>query len=308
MPSRAHKNAAHRALNAQSKRGTAHASRRRLLPAALGATEHAVLCEDVLTLLAQLPDGCVQLAVCDPPYNIRMAGWDDRSDYLEWAARWLAELERVLAPSGNLALFGGLQYQSEAGSGDLLGLLGHLRRHSRLALVNLIVWNYPNGMSAQRFFASRHEEIAWLARPGAYYFDLDAVREPYDAATLADYSRDKRLRPETLALGRNPTNVWRMPRLSARSRERVGHPTQKPRAIVRRLVRALSPPGSLILDCFAGSGVTLRVAVEEGRHSISSDRDRKVHAFCRAQLADEAERLPEHRVGQDVRRVLERIR
>ena len=64
-----------------------------------------------------------------------------------------------------------------------------------------------------------------------------------------------------------------MARLSGNSRERVGHPTQKPRGVIRRLIRGLSWPGSVVLDFFAGSGVTTRVAVEEGRHSIASDID-----------------------------------
>jgi site-specific DNA-methyltransferase (adenine-specific) len=160
-----------------------------------------------------------------------------------------------------------------------------------MRLVNLIVWNYPNGMSAQRFFASRHEEIAWFARTPRYYFALDRVREPYDEETKRAYKKDKRLRAETIELGRNPTNVWRIPRLSARSEERVGHPTQKPSAIVRRLVRALAPPGTVVLDFFAGSCVTARVAAEEGCHSIVGDVDpsaRRHHAWQMRRLSSDA--------------------
>jgi site-specific DNA-methyltransferase (adenine-specific) len=289
MPSRAHRNAAHRAVNARRKAGRPHAAAAGHPPAP-ARTAHAVVVADCADLLRRLPDASVQLIVCDPPYNIAMADWDRRADYLDWAAGWLAEVERVLAPTGSLALFGGLQFQGEAGSGDLLGLLGHLR--GRLRLVNLIVWNFPNGVSAQRFFANRHEEIAWLARGPGYYFDLDAVREPYDPERLRAYLRDPRLRPETVAAGRNPTNVWRVPRLAARSPERVGHPTQKPAALIRRLVRALSWPGSTVLDFFAGSGVTTRVAVEEGRHSIAGDADPALRGYVTAQLAQLANPPP----------------
>jgi site-specific DNA-methyltransferase (adenine-specific) len=83
--------------------------------------------------------------------------------------------------------------------------------------------------------------------------------------------KDKRLRPESIEKGRNPTNVWQIPRLNGNSKERVGHPTQKPIAIIDRIVRALSYEGSVVLDFFAGSAVTTRVAMELGRHSISSD-------------------------------------
>ena len=111
----------------------------------------------------------------------------------------------------------------------IYSIINYMRGNSEMRLVNLIIWNYPNGMSAQRFFANRHEEIAWFAKTKKYYFDLDVVREPYDEKTKALYKMDKRLRHETIDKGRNPTNVWQMPRLNANSKERVGHPTQKPR-------------------------------------------------------------------------------
>lgn len=155
-----------------------------------------------------------------------------------------------------------------------------------MRLVNLIVWNYPNGMSAHRFFASRHEEIAWYAKGPKYIFDLDAVREPYDERTLRAYSRDKRLRRATLEKGRNPTNVWRIGRLSSRSAERTGHPTQKPRAIIERLVLALSAPGGTVLDPFAGSGVTARSAALHGRNSISIEKSPSVTRRLARQFAD----------------------
>jgi len=128
-------------------------------------------------------------------------------------------------------------------------------------------------MSAQRFFANRHEEIVWFAKTRKYFFDLDAVREPYDKDIVKLYLKDKRLNPETVKKGRNPTNVWRISRLNGNSKERVGHPTQKPIAIIQRLVRALSYPGSTIVDFFGGSGITTRVAIEESRHSICGDID-----------------------------------
>ena len=68
--------------------------------------------------------------------------------------------------------------------------------------------------------------------------------------------------PESLDKGINPTNVWKIPRLNGNSKERVGHPTQKPKELIERLVRSLSFPGSTVLDFFAGSGVTGRVAIE----------------------------------------------
>jgi len=271
-------------MNRLRKNGLAHSSARDVVATEPAATAHIVDVADCLALLAKIPDRSIQLVICDPPYNISVAAWDDLDHYVEWAGQWLREVERVLAPSGSFVLFGGLQYQSEAGSGDLLSLMGWMRAHSRMLLANLIIWNYPNGVGAQRFFANRHEEIAWFARTPKYFFDLDAVRRPLDPATLEIYKRDKRLNAENLEKGINPTNVWKIARLNGNSKERVGHPTQKPKELIERLVLSLSYPGSTVLDFFAGSGVSARVAIEAGRHSISADADAAFRTYLGRQL------------------------
>lgn len=284
MPNRSHRNAGHIGMNYLRKQGKQHASSNvELAPAGLPTT-HLIAVGDCLDTLRRMPANSVQLVICDPPYNINVAHWDDVKEYVDWASQWLSEVERVLSPSGNLALFGGLQYQGEAGSGDLISLISWMRQNSKMLLANLIIWNYPNGMSAQRFFANRHEEIAWFAKSKKYFFDLDSVRQKLDPKTLATYKKDKRLNHENLEKGINPTNVWKIPRLNANSKERVGHPTQKPKAVISRLVKSLSYPGSTVLDFFAGSGVTTRVAIEEGRHSICTDADPSLLQFVTKQV------------------------
>jgi len=276
-------------MNRLRKSGRAHSSARAAAATGSDTTSHIIAVGDCLETLRKIPSGSIQLVICDPPYNINVAHWDELAHYVGWAGQWLREVERVLAPSGNFVLFGGLQYQGEAGSGDLLSLMGWMRQHSKMGLANLIIWNYPNGMSAQRFFANRHEEIAWFAKTPKYYFDLDAVRTRLDPKRLSIYKRDKRLNPDNLDKGINPTNVWKIPRLNGNSKERVGHPTQKPRELIARIVRALSFPGSTVLDFFAGSGVTARVAIETRRHSISSDADKMLRTYLKRQLAQAGE-------------------
>lgn len=273
-------------MNLLKKKGKAHSSYNNLSEEQenLKQSIHCVIQEDCLTFLKKIPDNSIQLIICDPPYNVNVAQWDNFDNYLHWAIQWLTEAERILSPTGNLVIFGGLQYQSEAGSGDLFDLLSYLRKNSNLLLVNLIIWHYKNGMSAQRFFANRHEEIVWFAKSKKYYFDLDSVREPYDEATKQAYRRDKRLRPDSIEKGKNPTNVWQIGRLNANAKERVGHPTQKPREIIRRLIQALSYEGSTVLDFFAGSCVTSSVAIEHKRHSIAVDRDSSIHTYFDKQL------------------------
>ena len=302
MSNRSHRNAGHIGMNRLRKSGLAHSSARAASTPSAAPTSHIVVVADCLDVLAKIPDRSIQLVICDPPYNINVAAWDDLSHYVDWAGQWLREVERVLAPSGNFVLFGGLQYQSEAGSGDLLSLMSWMRAHSEMLLANLIIWNYPNGVGAQRFFANRHEEIAWFAKTPKYFFDLDAVRRPLDPQTLEIYKRDKRLVPENLDKGINPTNVWKIPRLNGNSKERVGHPTQKPKELIERLVRSLSFPGSTVLDFFAGSGVTARVAIECRRHSISADADEMFPTYLQRQLAQiggEGAEVPEFSLLDD---------
>jgi site-specific DNA-methyltransferase (adenine-specific) len=288
------------AMNALRRRGDQHGSEVAAAGECPGPTRHCVVRSDCLDLLARIPSGSVQLIVCDPPYNISMAGWDDRPDYVQWAAKWLKESERVLADSGSLVIFGGLQFQGEAGSGDLLALMSEMRQRSPMRLVNLIVWNYPQGMSAHRFFASRHEEIAWFAKTSRYFFDLDAVREPFDEEVKARYLKDKRLRPASVEKGKNPGNVWHMARLNGNSRERVGHPTQKPREVLRRLILALSYEGSVVLDFFAGSGVSTAVAIAERRHSISGDTDESLREYLTLQLSALRGACPPHVIDYEL--------
>ena len=227
---------------------------------------------DCCDFLKTIPDESVQLICIDPPYNLELAGWDTYDNYIEWAAKWLNEAFRVLSKTGSMVIFGGIQFRN-AKSGDLIDIIHYVRNNTKFKLVNTIIWRYKNGMSAHRYFANRHEEVIWLVKSNEYYFDLDSVRVPYSDDDLKLALKDKRLNPENTLKGKNPTNVWEINRLNGNSKERVGHPTQKPVEIIERLVKALSYPGSIVLDFFAGSGTIGRVCVKEGRHCLMCDSD-----------------------------------
>lgn len=228
---------------------------------------------DCCDFLKQLPDESVQLICIDPPYNLELAGWDIYENYIDWAAQWLEEAYRVLSKNGSMVIFGGIQFR-DVKSGDLIDIIHYVRNNTKFKLINTIIWHYKNGMSAHRYFANRHEEVIWLAKSNDYYFDLDAVRVPYSEEDLKLALKDKRLNPENTVKGKNPTNVWEIGRLNGNSKERVGHPTQKPVEIIKRFVLALSYPGSVVLDFFAGSGTVGRVCITEGRNCMMCDNDR----------------------------------
>ena len=247
------------------------------------STNCVLLNEDCLHLLNSLPDESIQLILIDPPYNLDLESWDKFDNYIEWAAKWLNESYRVLSKNGSMVIFGGTQFLDEK-SGDLIEIIHHCRHKTKFRLVNTIIWYYKNGMSAHRYFANRHEEAIWLTKTDKYYFDLDAVRVPYGEKELEAALKDKRLVPENVKKGKNPTNVWEIGRLNGNSLERVGHPTQKPLEIIRRFVKALSYPDSIVLDFFAGSGTTGRVCIEEKRNCIMCDTDAQSKFFFEKHL------------------------
>lgn len=276
MANKSHYNSGHIAMNTLKKNGVEHSAT--INGKNIEKSLHGIYIQDAVQFLKKMPDNSVQLILIDPPYNLDLDYWDTYEDYRSWAKTWLDEIYRVLSDTGNCVIFGGFQFQ-DLKKGDLLEVLHYARHNTKLRFVNLIIWYYKNGMSAHRFFANRHEEAIWLSKTNKYYFDLDAVRVPFDEATKAMYKKDKRLNPESIDKGKNPTNVWEIGRLNGNSVERVGHPTQKPLEIIRRFVRALSYEGSIVLDFFAGSGTTGRVCIEENRHSIMVDADNSLNTY-----------------------------
>lgn len=256
-------------------------------PAEFAKPDRPMLCLNIMdccAFLKTIPDDSVQLICIDPPYNLELTGWDVYENYIDWAAKWLDEAYRVLAKDGNMVIFGGIQFR-DAKSGDLIDIIHYVRHNTKFKLVNTIIWHYKNGMSAHRYFANRHEEAIWLVKSNDYYFDLDAVRVPYAEKDLAAALKDKRLNPENTLKGKNPTNVWEINRLNGNSKERVGHPTQKPVKLIERFVKALSRPGSIVLDFFAGSGTTGRVCIAEGRHCLMCDNDKATIDYFNKHLA-----------------------
>ena len=247
--------------------------------------------------LKQLPDNSIQLICVDPPYNLELARWDIYDGYIEWASKWIDEAYRVLSPHGSMVIFGGIQFR-DVKSGDLLDIIQYVRKTTKFKLINTIIWHYKNGMSAHRFFANRHEEVIWLTKTNDYYFDLDSVRVPYSEEDLKLALKDKRLNHENTKKGKNPTNVWDIGRLNGNSKERVGHPTQKPVEIIDRFVKSLSYPGSTVLDFFAGSGTVGRVCINEGRNCLMCDSDKKLleyfnkHISLMKELGQETDYIP----------------
>jgi adenine-specific DNA-methyltransferase len=228
----------------------------------------AILWGDVREALTRhVAPGSVDLVIADPPYNIgkRFGGtrdrWPDEASYLEWCAGWLELCVERLAPRGSLYLMASTQSMPHL---DLF-----LR--TRLHVLSRIVWHYDSsGVQARRRFGSLYEPILHCVKdPNIYTFAADAIRveAPTGARRrLIDYRKPT---PALYSSDKVPGNVWYFPRVRYRMPEYESHPTQKPEALLARMISASSRPGDLVLDLFAGTFTASAVAQRLGRRSVA---------------------------------------
>ena len=225
-----------------------------------------IVCGDCIGEMNSLPPEIARLAIADPPYyKVLMdeawdSSWNNEHEYLLWTAEWMRAAMRVLRPGGLLYCFG------QVGKREHVML--HLMSQSahEYSFHDLIIWDRAVGYNDRRdSFTPAYEMILVLRKKGEVRFNKDAVREPYNQATIARYEKDKRYKDtqaRTLHLqkGKYATNLWRIASLKGSSKEKAGHPSQKPEALIERIIRSSSEAGDLIIDPFLGSGTTAIVA------------------------------------------------
>lgn len=224
-----------------------------------------VYCEDALNGLARIPDGSIDLILTDPPYSL---GKDygnnsdklDTNSYLQWMEKWIDLALPKLKSTGSLYIFLTWRYSPEI----------FVMLKQRMTMMNEIIWDrrVPSMGGSIRSFTSVHDTAGFFVKNNSYYFDLDSVRIPYDAATKKARSRSIFVGAKWLELGYNPKDLWSTSRLHREDPERADHPTQKPLEIIERMVKASCPPGGVILDPFMGSGTTAVAAQRCGRNFV----------------------------------------
>ena len=142
-------------------------------------------------------------------------------------------------------------------------------------IVNEIIWCYRQGGRAIDTFGQKHDTIYWYNKNTKPIFNADSVRIPYEGTGGYQTSGkgvkigDKVYLPN--ALGKIPEDWWDIPALPPMSSERIGYPTQKPEALLERIIKASSKEGNLVADFFCGSGTTAAVAEKLGRKWIATD-------------------------------------
>lgn len=193
--------------------------------------------------------------------------WDDAATYLEMLSRRLRGMHRLLSPAGSLCLH--LDWRMSA-YGRLL--LDEIFGSDRL--INEIVWLYHGPSPNRSSFKRKHDTLLLYGKSRDYFFDSDAVRVPYQPSTIETFAASAKAgfgKVPDLARGKVPEDWWYFPVVARLHRERTGYPTQKPEALLERIVRAFCPPGGIVGDFFVGSGTTAVVAERLGRRWIACD-------------------------------------
>lgn len=233
---------------------------------------HKIILGDALeSLKSAIPDQSIDLIFADPPYNIgkdfngRKDKWESEEAYLEWCYQWLGLCIKKLKPNGSFYVMTSTQAMPFF---DI-----YLRK--KLDILSRIVWYYDSsGVQAKQYYGSMYEPILFCVKDkDNYTFNRgDILVEAKTGAKrkLVDYRKTV---PTVYNSQKVPGNVWQLPRVRYRMDEYENHPTQKPEALLERIILASSNPGDTVLDPFSGTFTTSYVAKKLGRQSIGIEID-----------------------------------
>ncbi len=241
-----------------------------------------IIVGDCIEELSRLPEGSVDLAFADPPYNLQLAGelyrpnnsrvdavdddWDKFSSFAAYDAftrDWLAACRRVLKPQGSLWVIG--SYHNIFRVGTILQDLGYW-------VLNDVIWRKTNPMPnfRGRRFTNAHETMIWasMGPKARYTFNYESMKA---------LNEDLQMRSD-----------WLLPICSGSERlkqdGRKTHPTQKPEALLQRVILASSHVGDVVLDPFMGSGTTAVAAKRLGRNFVGIEREETYAEAARERL------------------------
>ena len=221
--------------------------------------------EDMLEGISRIPDGSIDLVVADPPYCLGKDYGNDSdklkpNDYLEWSKKWINAVFPKMKETGSLYVFLTWRHSPE--------IFSYIK--TKLAMINEIIWDrrVPSMGGSVRKFSSVHDNIGFFVKSPKYYFNLDAVRIPYDEETKKLRTRSIFIGKKWLEVGYNPKDIWGAARIHAEDPERENHPTQKPLEIIGRIIKVSSPEYGLVLDPFMGSGTTAVACIGIKRNYI----------------------------------------
>lgn len=273
------------------------------LPAVRGKDDWRIIGGDCLKVLPKLPDKSADLIFADPPYNLqlkkelyrpnmtRVAGVDDAWDkfssfaeYDKFCEAWLGECRRLLTDNGTIWVIG--TYHN-------IGRLARLLQDLGFWLQNDVLWHKSNPMPNFRGvrFTNATETLLWAKKN-------EKGRAVFNHQTMKKENGGKQM-----------TNVWHFPLCGGKERLRDSngdklHSTQKPLALLRRVILASSKPGDVVLDPFLGSGTTVAAARQLGRIGVGIEREKKYIKIAAPRIAAVLpEQLSEEQIAAPPRRV-----
>ncbi len=254
---------------------------------------------DNLHIMRQLPSESIDLIYIDPPffsgrqYNIIFGDQNEvRSfsdiweggmpGYLIWLNARLYEMKRLLKKTGSIYVHCDW-HASHYIKVEMDKIFGYEN------FGNEIVWSYQAGAAPKKGFGRKHDVILRYVKSPNYYFDADSVRIPYSEKTIQrlQYSgaREKNVQKVLERGGKIPTDVWEIASLQGNAKEYLGYPTQKPEALLERIIKSSCPEGGVVADFFCGGGTTPAVAQRLGRRWIACDQSRVAIAVTADRLA-----------------------
>jgi site-specific DNA-methyltransferase (adenine-specific) len=218
-----------------------------------------------------IEDNSVNLIFADPPYNIgKRFGdfhdkWPSDEEYAAWCSNWLDLCIKKLAPNGSMYIMTSTQAMPYL---DI-----YLR--NKISVISRIIWSYDSsGVQAKKLYGSMYEPIIFCVKDNTNYtFNGDEIAVEAKTGAqrkLIDY---RKAIPTPYNTKKIPGNVWDFPRVRYRMDEYEEHPTQKPEALLERIIRASSNIGDTVLDPFSGTFTTSAVAKRLGRKSIGIDQN-----------------------------------
>ena len=246
---------------------------------------------DCFQFLTMVEDGIVDLAIIDPPYNMKKAEWDtfeSDASFFEFTYSWIDSLIPKLKPNGSLYIFN-TPY-------NCAFILSHLVSRG-LFFQNWITWDKRDGLGgARRRFSNGQETILFFSKGPRHTFNYDEVRVPYESTQRIAHAKTKGILKNGKRWFPNPNGrlcgeVWHFSSARHKNKvngkvQKIGHATPKPLDLIERIIKASSNRGDLVLDCFVGTGTTAVVAQRLGRDFICSDRDAGYVAMARSRLAE----------------------
>ena len=231
---------------------------------------------DVIETLNEFPDECIDLIFADPPYNLSNGGftchagkrvsvdkgkWDESKgidEDFQFHYSWLDACRRVLKPNGSLWVSG--TYHSIYACGFALQKQGW-------HFINDICWFKPNAAPnlSCRMFTASHETLLWVrkSKKAKHYFNYDLVKN-------RDWGTDSIKKPN-----KQMRSVWAITTPKKGEKAHGKHPTQKPEALLERIVLACSQENDVILDPFCGSATTGIAALRNNRQFVGIDAEQE---------------------------------